>query len=812
MMNLYLEDLEREVDSSAVKDFKNIESLFKNYTRFDKINFKIIHDYLLEDIKEDLFISIPEHEYRPNFFSSIFNSILLIKIYQNYFHHSETYSQLQRDDLIITKQKGEFRVMVVKGLGPEYTRVNYKFPRGNERNAPDLNYSNLRILTKINPEIKNTRNTGANVEAYYNYLKNAFGDTFPFITEFKSRTLIIAEKDFFLESRFLPVNYTNRNGKIAPDLPFFNNIIECCTDIEVAKKHILVDDTTFDEVVIIGDAKYIDKFHNILNEKWNGRYKKIVCIGSNLPDKNNEFLKWLWSVDEVKYANGEKPNLPSKIKISNPELYEILNELRIYLNDVLKEEEIDLSFILKYTNFYFRTIFINNSFSRRYLLEYSSRLQNYFESENFEREFSQSFYKNNFYDIIKIGQHKENITGFFNRLLQELSHKNLKWEQIIKLSKNQKRVFVLAEKKNFNSLTEQISKSYLPNVTVISDKKIDSVKPTLDSWLRSAQNSRNALLIIPYLNNIDLYNCLKNVNGQCKILSYEGIDEIIVDKIHNNFINNELTKLSDTGRKKFFSAEYEKIIEEEFRDLDSLFQFNINDTEFRNDPYESIDLPKDKLFYEIRFSDHSSEKFESSKGVFRIEGENLFTTTIGEVFVGDKIRFYQNTGREDFRKILEIFDENKLLSHFDKYALEWKATLRKIEIKEGNIERAYQKLYDKSNKINLVTFKNYFNRDTETRFPRRKTLAAIKNYCERNGMLDELIVKEFNLFLQYSSKDHSLRQQAGRVLGNDMLEYVASEKTEKSATLMKLSADVLDKLVATVKEKTIKEKLIIENE
>lgn len=38
-MNLNLEDLEREVDNSAAKDFKNIESLFKNYTRFDKVEF-----------------------------------------------------------------------------------------------------------------------------------------------------------------------------------------------------------------------------------------------------------------------------------------------------------------------------------------------------------------------------------------------------------------------------------------------------------------------------------------------------------------------------------------------------------------------------------------------------------------------------------------------------------------------------------------------------------------------------------------------------------------------------------------------------
>jgi hypothetical protein len=115
MLEIYLQNLEQEINYSAVKDFKNIESLFQDYSAFDKINFKLIHDYLLEDEKDDFFISIPEEDYRPKFFNSIFTSLLLIKLYQNFFHYTRSDSELKRGDLIYAKVKGENRIMEVKG-------------------------------------------------------------------------------------------------------------------------------------------------------------------------------------------------------------------------------------------------------------------------------------------------------------------------------------------------------------------------------------------------------------------------------------------------------------------------------------------------------------------------------------------------------------------------------------------------------------------------------------------------------------------------------------------------------------------------
>ena len=65
-------------------------------------------------------------------------------------------------------------------------------------------------------------------------------------------------------------------------------------------------------------------------------------------------------------------------------------------------------------------------------------------------------------------------------------------------------------------------------------------------------------------------------------------------------------------------------------------------------------------------------------------------------------------------------------------------------------------------------------------------MEVIRDFCLNNNRSNDLIVTEFEKFKIYSKKDHSIRQQAGKILGNDLLDYVASNKEEKSDSLKKL--------------------------
>ena len=136
--------------------------------------------------------------------------------------------------------------------------------------------------------------------------------------------MVIAEKQFFRESKFLPIRYTNKNGKISNDLPFFSYLVECCNDFNSAQNFLLNENQQFDEIIIIGDTKYRNSFDFILQDKYRDKYKNIIVIGTDKPSSENQFLEWWWSNDEVKIANNETPNETIKVKLNNSNLYSCL--------------------------------------------------------------------------------------------------------------------------------------------------------------------------------------------------------------------------------------------------------------------------------------------------------------------------------------------------------------------------------------------------------------------------------------------------------------------------------------------------------
>ena len=136
------------------------------------------------------------------------------------------------------------------------------------------------------------------------------------------------------------------------------------------------------------------------------------------------------------------------------------------------------------------------------------------------------------------------------------------------------------------------------------------------------------------------------------------------------------------------------------RELDDIFKFDLESDNFKNNPYESIDLPKEKVLYEIKFSDNSCDKFDSTKGVFLIENKDLIKTSIGEIYEGSIIRFYQNTNPNEFKRILKIFDTDNLLKSFDLYSDSWKTTLKKLTLKFNGCEGLYDKIFNEEYKIN----------------------------------------------------------------------------------------------------------------
>ena len=623
--------------------------------------------------------------------------------------------------------------------------------------------------------------------------------------------MVIAEKQFFRESKFLPIRYTNKNGKISNDLPFFSYLVECCNDFNSAQNFFLNENQQFDEIIIIGDAKYRNSFDFILQEKYRDKYKNIIVIGTDKPSSENQFLEWWWSNDEVKIANNETPNETIKVKLNNSNLYSSFIELSKEIDQIKVESEVYLAFILKYTNFFLRMILVNTNLSKGIYQEYLDRLNHYFQSDSFSEELNNLFYEKDIYNPDTIKGFTDRIFNLFSKISSILENENLKWNYIKRKAKenSHKPVYVVIEKKNYDAIFNQIKNERTNNIRLISDKRIDNSKLYLDKWINDEQqNSENRIVIVPYLNNLELYAKIKSIKGNCEVLCYENLDEISFDNVVQAYQNQEKTRLNHKDRLEFFKTNFIHSSEIKKRELDDIFAFDLNSDSFKNNPYETIDLPKEQAIYEIEFSDGTKDKFDSSKGVFLIENNEQIKTTIGEVYVNATIRFYQNNSKEEFRKILRIFDTENLLDSFDKYSESWKQTLKDLSSKFESTEKLFDALFT-SFKINYNTFRLYLDEKSSTRFPRVKTLEVIRDFCLNNNRSSDLIVTEFDKFKVYSKKDHSIRQQAGKILGNDLLDYVASNKEEKSDSLKKLPTEILEKLTETIQEKTIIKKTLV---
>lgn len=809
----YLDLIHSEIQKCYVDEINLRETDFEKYSIFDFANFHLIYQYILNDNskKNDFFISVPEDEYRENFFASIFHSIALIKLYQNFFNYEKQIPTLDKADLIYKKHNREHRIFIVKSTYSEKVKINFRFPKKNELGINDFFFDKPNF-TKLNPNLVDNKNTSKNIDSYRSFLSAAFNENFPFITDFKNRTLVIAEKKFFKESKFLPIRYTNKNGKINNDLPFFSYLVECCNDFNSAQNFLLNGNQQFDEVIIIGDSKYRDKFDFVLLEKYRDKYKNIIVIGTEKPSSENQFLEWWWSNDEVKIANNETPNEITKIGLNNSHLHSLFIELSKKIENIKDESEVNLAFILKYSNFFLRMILVNTNLSKGVFLEYLDRLNQYFLSDVFVEELNIHFYEKDIYNPDTIKDYTDQIFNLFSKISIKLENENLKWDYIKQKAKtNQtKKIYVVVEKKNYDAVFNQIKNDRINNIRLISDKRIDNSKLYLDKWVNDEQqNIHNRDVIIPYVNNLELYTRVKSIKGHCEVLCYENLDEISFDNVEQAYQNQEITKVKHKDRLAFFKTNFSHSIELKKRELDDIFIFDLNTESFKNNPYETIDLPRERAIYEIEFSDGTKDKFDSSKGVFLIENGEQIKTTIGEVYVSATIRFYQNNSKEEFRKILKIFDTENLLDSFDKYSDSWKQTLKDLSINFNSSEKLYDALFI-SFKINYNTFRLYLDEKSSTRFPRVKTLEVIRDFCLNNNRSTDLIVTEFDKFKVYSKKDHSIRQQAGKILGNDLLDYITSNKEEKSDSLQKLPNEILEKLTQTIQEKTITKKTFVD--
>src|SRR6185312_1130004 len=139
----YLNTIIEEIGNTTIADY-NLD-IFNEFEDFDLINFHLLNKHIFENGNIDLFVGIPEEDYRENFFQSIFYSVTVVKLFQNYCAYHDTLPELKENDIIFTKN----RIYKYLGTSGDKMILGFRFPKNNEKNSHTE--VSRGIFTKLDP-------------------------------------------------------------------------------------------------------------------------------------------------------------------------------------------------------------------------------------------------------------------------------------------------------------------------------------------------------------------------------------------------------------------------------------------------------------------------------------------------------------------------------------------------------------------------------------------------------------------------------------------------------------------------------------
>lgn len=795
----YLGEIVTEVENTTISDY-NLD-VFKSFEDFDLINFHVLNKHILENGNRDLFIGIPEENYRENFFESVFYAVTLVKLFQNYCSYKQAFPELKSNDIIFTRNR------IYKYLGTRDGRmiVEYKFPKKNEKNS----HSEIPkgIYTKLDETFDfQKRVTVQRLEGYNTFLKTIFRDaTFPLMTEFGHKTLIISDKKLTRINENIPFRYYSRNGVDRHSIPV-DTIIEVCNSFTVAETLIQNKEwtSTFDEVIIIGDAKYRDQiFPNIQNGKWNGHFKSIILIGTEKPTTQQEFLQWNWSKREIILAHQQEPNTIQSIEVSDERLTTSFKDFHNYVEGLKTTLRIDATHLLRFTNFFLRQIITGYDAivaNEQYLQRVKVHLD--------DKEFDQIVLPKVEYNRIRKQEIVDNIYKYFEQLSSTNQSENKKWQQILSIAREQK-IFLLVDKRQGEPLRLFLKANEIRNIRLIVNKKLPNLLYFDDFIKDAALNISSATLIVSYLSDPKIFNQLMEVNGTVKILCYEGLDVQIFKNLIAKEENILAKNISHVDRNHFVKAKFKipeiPIIQTkfykdifEFKELTTLRSFN-SDGEPSNEG----------IWYELQFDDGTEDILMASKKVSWVVDGQQTEVELEDCNIGFEIKYYKNSDKNAFQELLKLKDGKGLLESINKSSTLWKNALKTLLLQFKSINKVYKEVMNGNNLVAEKSFERYFDKECSTLFPSEKILEAIYNCFRRNRYSGNTFMTNYNAILSDAALHKSVSIKFGHYLSRLLSGDLTTSIDEVINEANELPNEVKDKVLSFIKVGTIISKNIL---
>lgn len=765
------------------------EKKLKTYFDIDKLGFEyfeLVNSYLIHQTikdkknKKNTLIFIPNGNTKSQFYLPVIFTIAIYNFTDNYIDDTTEYVI---GDIL---QKNGNRYEIINK-----TETGYIL-KGNGLTYPTQKQIKSYIITNANLK---ERKVKLKFNLYRSFFASVIKEDIKFLpSKFKYKSIIVTDKSIVEElknyqidgekiHKAFPFRYVTKSGVQTDNIPI-EPMIYIVNDYETARKHILEKGVKIRNITFIGQNKYKEHHLEISEDLNNNKIENCLFVGStDLPEYAiPNLLKWKWTLPELDYFNYFETFPINKIIVEDVAFSKSLIEFDIVINKIENDYGINIKELYKFVR-NILPIIIPSQKSRLV-----SQLENtliYFENEG--------------EDIVETALDE----------IGEYDYEEI-WSEVLEKFKN-----LIDCKRNSLSKFEKIT----------SFQKIDYLvvpKEYLDFWIDELKNNKVRNII-----SFKEFNQLEIKNKTIVFLGFFGYNHLKSMMYNSNKIHIILYQQED----EYFESCFQRLKNETYNELRNSHRKEISEISFRETEHiENVDELIKRLFGQEEDSktnpDYSEsynsnicrvlgfendteclELDENKTVLLKINNQERFEK-VKNLTVGDKIRVYDNSSKEELYQVALHFDNEGEFSKIEEFSKLWKNELKTFYTNFNSLKDLHYNLMSIGLSIkNEQTLHNWININSNVKFPQRKKDLAVLRKAINSIILNE----NFSNILKYRIGFNRIMISLGRKFSGEITEFILTKK--KGQFLQQFSELQIQQFVnQNAKERTIKSIKAIENE
>ncbi len=716
------------------------ETLNDKYRNIHLINFYLIYKSIHES--SDIQILTPDKYYTSDFLSKLVLSITLIK-YQSIQNERVPVKSVQVGDVFFVSNR---LCKITRIIDNSICHLEPVIEKKADKQNPFLIKKELQRLDERKrlrniKEFQYKSTSNKNLKGYADFFERHIKD-FSYLASFSRKTVIIASGKISKQEQkaFLPIK--NERGNL-DHLPI-NPLVEVFNTYSSARTYLKNNRGKIDEVIAIGHRQY-KSFGNMLNDKNDGLFSKLVLIGSR--KVKDEGLKyWQWTHKEIKSSlSGDiwNGNLNSKL-IDNSDFISFKKSLDDFKLKVVSlgvdEKEIEL------INRYFITLFSQQ-------LTYDTEKTEEYINDLFNED-------NDFDDAIYNLQERQAIKTEYIGIITDFNSnfKSAKLKKLKSLQLDKKPYVITPRKTLYEGLKNEIEGGVNKKTKVYKNNDIGRLLTNNEN----ETSPNKTIFVIPHirfhydypLRYFHLYNRMREF-GDVRLLCYKGIGENRIEMFRTLYEKMEQYKLKHPDRNWFVGIEYNdnQLLEKEDEDIISVL-----DTDSVEDIETENALQRIKDYIKVHFNiietlkkpkierEKKADKASSIERHSKIKYNIIFKKGYGSY--GDKLPFQETTRKFILKDVADLKCGDKVIADWDiklkqvmdilnshedfkdeindvknasRLWKEWlKGLFQQYRSKGFFHERAIKELHEKLNlNVSLKTMEGWIEKDKAPLFPQK---------------------------------------------------------------------------------------------